>query len=179
MHSIPEPGIGTLKGDPVKIVLKENGQPYSISTARRVPIPLMPKVKAELECMEREGVKNSVSEPTEWCAPMVPVIKKLGDIRICVGLKLLNESIVRPKFVIPSKEDILSKLSDGTVFSSLDAASGFWQIPLDCECVKLMTFITPFGRYCFNRLPFGITSAPEIFQFKMNELLKGLEGVVV
>ena len=75
------------------------------------------------------------------------------------------------------KEDILSKLSDGTVFSSLDAASGFWQIPLDSECVKLTTFITPFGR--FNRLPFGITSSPEIFQFKMNELLKGLEGVVV
>ena len=61
----------------------------------------------------------------------------------------------------------------------MDAASGFWQIPLDSECVKLTTFITPFGRYCFNRLPFGITSAPEIFQFKMNELLEGLEGVVV
>ena len=110
---------------------------------------------------------------------MVPIIKKSGDVRICVDLKHLNESIVRPKFVIPTKEDILSKLSDGTVFSSLDAASGFWQIPLDSECVKLTTFITPFGRYCFNRLPFGITSAPEIFQFKMNELLEGLEGVVV
>ena len=113
--------------------------------------------------MEREGVISSVSEPTEWCAPMVPGIKKSGDVRICVDLKHLNESIVRPKFVIPTKEDILSKLSDGTVFSSLDAASGFWQIPLDSECVKLTTFITPFGRYCFNRLPFGITSAPEIF----------------
>ena len=178
-HSVPEPGIGTLKGDPVKIMLKGNAQPYSVSTARRVPIPLMPKVKAELERMERKGVISSVSEPTEWCAPMVPVIKKSGDVRICVNLKHLNESIVRPKFVIPTKEDILSKLSDGTVFSSLDAASGFWQIPLDSECVKLTTFITPFGRYCFNRLPFGITSAPEIFQFKINELLEGLEGVVV
>ena len=73
----------------------------------------------------------------------------------------------------------MSKLSDGTVFSSLDAASGFWQIPLDSECVKLTTLFTPFGRYCFNRLPFGITSSPEIFKFKMIELLKGLEGVVV
>ena len=94
----------------------------------------MPKVKAELERMEREVVISSVSEPTEWCASMVPVIKKLGDVRICVDLKHLNESIVRPKFVIPMKEDILSKLSDGTVFSSFDAASGFWQIPLDSEC---------------------------------------------
>ena len=107
-HSVPEPGIGTLKGDPLKIVLKENAQPYSVSPARRVPIPLMPKVKAELERMEREGVKSSVSERTEWCAPMVPVIKKSGDVRVCVDLKHLNESIVRPKFVIPTKEDILT-----------------------------------------------------------------------
>ena len=86
----------------------------------------MPKVKAELEHMEREGIIRSVSEMTEWCAPMVPAIKKSGDVKICVDLKHLNESIVRPKFVIPTKEDILSKLSDGTVFSNLDAASGFW-----------------------------------------------------
>ena len=51
-HSVPEPVIGTLKGDPVKIMLKGNAQPYSVATARRVPIPLMPKVKAELEHME-------------------------------------------------------------------------------------------------------------------------------
>ena len=61
----------------------------------------------------------------------------------------------------------------------MDAASGFWQIPLDSECVKLTTFIPPFGRYCFNRLTCGITFAPEIFQLKMNELLEGLEGVAV
>ena len=91
----------------------------------------MPKVKAELERMERAGVISSALEPTEWCAPIVTVIKKSGDDRICVNLKHLNESIVRPEFVTHTKEDILSKLSDGTVFSSLDAASGFWQIPLD------------------------------------------------
>ena len=72
----------------------------------------MPKVKAELERMEREGVIRSVSEPTEWCAPMVPVIKKSRDVRICGDLKHLNESIVRPKFVISTKEDIFSKLSE-------------------------------------------------------------------
>ena len=110
----------------------------------------MPKVKAELEQMEREGVISSVWGPTEWCTPMVPVIKKSGDIRSCVHLKHLDESIVRPKFVIPTKKDILSKLSDGTVFSSLDAAIGFRQIPLDSEYVKLTTLITPFGHYCYN-----------------------------
>ena len=143
-HSVPEPGIAILKGDPVKIVLKVNAQPYIVSTACRVPIPLMPKVKAKLERMKREGVISSVSEPTEWCAPMVPIIKKSRDVRICVDLKHLNESIVRPKFVIPKKEDILSKLS---------AASGFWQIPLDSECVKLTTFITPYIPVQDERVP--------------------------
>ena len=94
----------------------------------------MTKVKVKLERMEREGVISSVLESTECCVPMVPVIKKSGDVRICVVLNHLNESIVQPKFVIPMKEDILRKLSDGTVFNSFEAASGFWQIPLDSEC---------------------------------------------
>uniref|UniRef100_A0A3Q1EIG7 Gypsy retrotransposon integrase-like protein 1 n=1 Tax=Acanthochromis polyacanthus TaxID=80966 RepID=A0A3Q1EIG7_9TELE len=65
------------------------------------------------------------------------------------------------------------------MFTSLDAASGFWQIPLHPESSKLTTFITPFGRYAFKRLPFGITSAPEIFQRKMAETLSDLDGVAI
>ena len=72
-HGVPKPEIGTLKGDPVKIVLKEHTQPYSVSTSRRVPIPLMPKVKAELERMEREGVISSVSEPPSGALPWHPL----------------------------------------------------------------------------------------------------------
>ena len=64
------------------------------------------------------------------------------------------------------------------MFSKLDANSGFWQIPLAKESRPLTTFITPFGRYCFNKLPFGISSAPELFQRRINEILKGLDGVL-
>ncbi|KAL5500080.1 hypothetical protein EMCRGX_G011580 [Ephydatia muelleri] len=60
----------------------------------------------------------------------------------------------------------------------LDANSGFWQIKLSESSSPLTTFITPFGRFCFQRLPFGITSAPEIFQKRMSEILLGLDGVV-
>ena len=62
--------------------------------------------------------------------------------------------------------------------SKLDANSGFWQIPLSKDCRELTTFITPFGRYCFNKLPFGISSAPEHFQKRMSNLLDGLAGVL-
>ncbi|KAL6470492.1 hypothetical protein MHYP_G00216110 [Metynnis hypsauchen] len=172
-------GIGTLKGEPVKITLKEGAEPYSIATPRRVPIPLLPRVEEELKRMESMGIIEKVTDPTEWCAPMVPVMKKNGKIRICVDLKKLNENVKREKFILPTLDDIMPKLAKSTVFSSLDAESGFWQIPLEENSAHLTTFITPLGRYCFKRLPFGITSAPEIFQRKMSELLHGHEGTVV
>ncbi|XP_062849175.1 uncharacterized protein K02A2.6-like [Trichomycterus rosablanca] len=172
-------GLGTLKGEPVKITLKDGAQPYSIATPRRVPIPLLPKVEEELKRMEAMGIIEEVTEPTEWCAPMVPVMKKNGKIRVCVDLKRLNENVKREKFILPTLDDILPKLAKGTVFSSLDAESGFWQITLEENSARLTTFITPLGRYCFKRLPFGITSAPEIFQRKMSELLRGHDGTVV
>ena len=69
-------------------------------------------------------------------------------------------------------------LGESRVFKKLDANSGFWQIPLDEDSKLLTTFVTPFGRFCFNRLPFGISSAPEIFQRTMSDISEGLEGVI-
>ena len=63
-------------------------------------------------------------------------------------------------------------------YTKLDANSGFWQVPLAKESRLLTTSVTPFGRYCFNRLPFGICSAPEVFQRTMSSVLEGLEGVI-
>lgn len=171
--------IGRLNVKPVKIILKEGAVPYSVSTARRVSVPMLPKVKKELERMVASGVITEIKEPTEWCAPMVPVPKKNTEqVRICVDLKNLNRAVKREKYMLPTIDDILPKLANAKVFSLLDAASGFWQIPLDPDSAKLTTFITPYGRYYFNRLPFGITSAPEIFQREMTELLKDQDGVV-
>lgn len=85
--------------------------------------------------------------------------------------------------LLPRVEEELRRMEENSiierVYTTLDAASGFWQIALDEESSKLTTFITPKGRYCFKRLPFGITSAPEIFQRKMQEPLQDHEGTVV
>ena len=108
---------------------------------------------------------------------MVPVIKKTGAVRICVDLKQLNTAVRREHHMLPSLEDRAPKLGESKVFSTLDAASGFWQIPIDEDSQLLTTFITTFGRYAFCRLPFGISSALEIFQRKRSTLLEGLNGV--
>lgn len=171
--------VGLMKTKPVSIQLKEGAEPFCLHTARNVPLPLMEKVKDELKRMEDNGVIRPMTEPSEWCAPMVPVLKPSGQVRICVDLQVLNKAVKREHLTLPTLEDIAPKLAGSTVFSSLDAESGFWQIPLEQRSQELTTFITPYGRYCFQRVPFGITSASEIFQRKMEELLKDHEGVEV
>ena len=128
--------------------------------------------------MEKLGVIAKVQQPTDWCAGMVIVPKPNGTIRICVDFTKLNASVCRERHILPSVEETLVQLGDAKVFSKLDANSGFWQLKLASESALLTTFITPFGRYCFKRLPFGISSAPEVFQRRMSEILNGIEGVV-
>lgn len=172
--------IGLLKCDPVKIELKPDAEPYATTTPRRVPFPLLPKVEAELKRMLALGIIEHVTVPTDWCAPMVPAEKKNKDqVRVCVDLKRLNKAVKQERYILPTLEDITPKLAGAEVFSTLDASSGFWQIPLDPDSQKLTTFNTPMGRFCFRRLPFGISSAPEIFQRLMTNLLRGHDGVVV
>ena len=133
----------------------------------------------ELLCNQSSHHRSSfLTEPTPWCAGMVIVPKRSGDVRICVDLKPLNESVLCETYPIPQVDETLAQLAGAAFFSKLDANSGFWQIPLSAESHLLTTFIMPYGRYCFNKLPFGITSAPELFQRRMSRILEGLPGVL-
>ena len=170
-------GLGKLAGK-YKIRLKEDAKPIALSAPRRIAVPLLPKVKKELQRMESLGVISKQTEPTKWCSGIVVVPKSNDQVRICVDLTQLNESVYRERHVLPTVEQVLAHISGARYFSKLDANSGFWQVPLDKESSPLTTFVTPFGRYRFNRLPFGITSAPEHFQRRMMELLGDLQGVV-
>ena len=171
--------IGLLKTKPVTIKLKTGVDPSCLTTSRRVPFHLMDYVKAELDSMVTSKVIRVMTEPTDWCSSMVPVMKKNGTVCICVDFKKLNIAVRREHPMLPSLDDIAPKLAHLKVFSALDAASGFGQIPIDENSRLMTTFITPFGCYAFHRLPFGISSAPEIFLRKMPSLLEGLSGVEV
>ncbi|XP_030846949.1 uncharacterized protein K02A2.6-like [Strongylocentrotus purpuratus] len=170
-------GLGKLEYE-YYITLSPGAKPVCLYTPRRVPHPLLPKVKKEIDSMLEQEVISPVTEPTKWCSGMVPVPKPSGAIRICVDLTQLNKAVEREVHPMASVDESLAKLGKGTIFTKLDADSGFWQLPLDEESKLLTTFITPFGRFCFNKLPFGISSAPEIFQHTMSGILEGLEGVI-
>ena len=170
-------GLGTMKGQ-YTIKLKPGAKPFALYTPRSIPLPLRDKVQAELRKMEQMGVISKVQTPTPWCAAMVVVPKSSGGVRICVDLKPLNQSVLREVHPLPKVKTTLAQLSGATVFSKIDTNSGFWQIPLDPSSRLLTTFLTPFGRFCYNKLPFGIASAPEHFHCRMNSMLEGLPGVV-
>ena len=107
---------------------------------------------------------------------MVTIPKKNGQFRICLDPKDLNAVIQREHYPLLVIEDVATRLHEARTFSVLDASNGFWQVELDEQSSLLTTFHTPFGRWL--RI-FGLSSAPEVFQRRMHELIEGLEGIEV
>ena len=136
-------------------------------------------MKTELDKMVADKIVTPVTEPTAWVSSVLVVPKKDGSVRICLDPKDLNTAIKRSHYPLPTVEDVTSRLTNAKVFSVLDAKSGFWQVKLTENASYLTTFSTPFGRFRWLRMPFGISSAPEIWQRKMHEAIEGLQGVKV
>ena len=132
----------------------------------------------EPQKLKDDGIIEEIKEPTETCAPIVVFPKRNNKVIICVDLTKLNESVKRKNFSLPTTDHLVAKLSGSTVFTKLDCNSGFHQIPLTKESQKLTTFITPFGRFVYKRIPFGISSGPEIFHREMSHLLTGILSVI-
>ncbi|XP_046863328.1 uncharacterized protein LOC124457081 [Xenia sp. Carnegie-2017] len=161
---------------PIKhhICVNPNVKP-TIHIPRRVPVAMRTKIKEELERMQQMGVIDPVEKPTEWVSSMVTV-EKPNKLRICIDPRHLNEAIQREHYPLLTIEEVVSRLPGAKTFSAFDAASGFWQIPLDEDSSYHTTFNTPFVRYKFNRLPFGISPAPEVFQKAMHQLFDRIDG---
>ena len=105
------------------------------------------------------------------------VHKQNRKLRICIDPKPLNNALNRSHYLLPTLEDLLPGLTEAKVFSVLDVRNGFWHIELDKESSLLTTFATPFGRYRWKRMPFGISEGPEIFQRRLDAAIQNLPGV--
>ena len=170
-------GLGIMPGT-FRINLRGDAAPRRLFSPRPIAAGLREQAKAEIDKMLEMNVIEPVEEPTDWCSGLTIAPKPNGKIRMCIDLTALNKSVQREVYPLPRISDMLTRLSEGRVFSKLDANSGFWQIKMDSNSKLYTTFVTPWGRFCFKRMPFGISSAPEFFQREMEKILHGLEGVV-
>ena len=154
-------GLGILPGK-VHLQVDPDSKPV-ILPARKVPVAVREKFKVEMQRLESLKVIAPVDEPTEWVSQIVVAVKKSGELRVCIDPKPLNEALKREHYQIPVIDDLLPDLTDARVFTKVDLASTFWHLELDHESSMLTTFATPYGRYRWLRLPFGLSVSSEIF----------------
>lgn len=160
---------------------------HHIETGSHAPIrsspyplngPMKEIVEAEIRQMLEWGViKESTSE---WGAPIVMVPKKRVvedaplEYRFCVDFRKLNQLTITDPYPTPRIETLIEDLAGARYISTLDLASGFWQVPLTQEASDRTAFVTPLGHYQFIKMPFGLNGASKTFQRLMDRVLRGL-----
>lgn len=176
-QAVFEPGLGTMTHHKARIRVKSDAQPR-FNKARPVPYALKDKVEAELDKLLEQGIIIPVSH-SEWAAPIVVVPKSDQSIRICGDYKTtINPILDVDKYPLPNPQDLFSTLAGGCYFTKLDLSQAYQQMTLEEDSRKYLTINTHRGLFQYTRLPFGVASAPAIFQAAMEQVLQGLEGVV-
>ena len=178
MSQIFEDQLGYIEGVKAKLHLKPDVQPKFLR-ARNLPFALREKVESELERLVEAGVITPVQH-AEWATPIVPVMKQNGTVRICGDYKTaINQSTITESYPLPRIDGLLSSLAGGKAFTKMDLAHAYMQVPLEDESKSLTTINAHKGLYQYNRLPFGISSAPAIFQPTMETILRDIPQVFV
>ena len=138
----------------------------------RVPFAVRKQLASQIEDLQKKGIiQPSVSE---WASPIVLVEKKDGTLRLCIDYRGLNAVTRSESFPIPRIDDLLDQLGKSHYFSTLDLASGFWQIKVHEQSRDKTAFVTHQGLFEFRVMPFGLTNAPFVFQKLMQRVLSGL-----
>lgn len=170
-------GLGKFNGPPVEIHVNENAKSV-FCRARSVPYALRSKIEDAIDRNVREGIWQPV-QYSDWAAPLVPVQKSDGTIRLCGDYKVTCNRVCEvDKYPIPKVSDVFSKLAGGKTFSKIDLSQAYSQIPVHETSQKYLTVNTHKGLYQVTRLPFGVSSAPGMFQRLMDCLVGDITGVV-
>ena len=168
-----EQSLGLVHGTTAKIYVDPEAQPKFFK-ASPVPYALRDKVDKEIDHLVKEGVIQPVTH-SDWAAPVVPLVKRDGSVRPCGDYKITVNKIAKfDSYPLPRIDDLFASLSGGRTFTKLDLAHAYLQVPLDAESKKFTTINTHRGLYQYNRLPFGISSAPAIFQRTIENILQNL-----
>ena len=147
-----------------------DAQPIA-SSPHRVPDRLKEGVRMEVAKLVEMGVVVESTSP--WASPIVPVAKEDGTIRLCVDYRRLNGVSQGDPYYMATLEEILERVGSSSCISKLDLSRGFYQIEVQEQSIQKTAFITPFGKFEFLRMPFGLRNAPSIFQRVMEVVLRG------
>ena len=143
-----------------------------------MPFAIKEAVGREIDRLEEIGVLERV-EFSRWATPIIPVPKSDGTFRLCGDYKVtLNAFLEVDQHPLPKPEEIFASLARGQRFTTLDLSQAYQQLVLDKASKELVTVSTHQGLYRYMRLPFGVASAPAIFQHTMDQVLHGLPGVM-
>lgn len=167
-------GLGKISKE-IKLEIDPECRPV-IQKPRRVPIALRKPLKDAIADLVKDGIISKVDTHSDWVSNIV-IVNRNDKLRICIDPIDLNKALKRVNYQMPTVDEILPELGNAKIFSTVDAKKGFWQLPLDENSSKLTTFWTPYGRYKWNRVPFGISPAPELYQMVQHEIVEGLQGV--
>ena len=154
--------------------------PKRVLTARQIPLHLREKAEELIQNAIEDGVIVPVNEPSEWISPAHFVPKPHGrGVRMVTDYTTLNKYVQRPVHPFPSAADIFNSLDPtATIFCTLDAVSGYFQIPLDEPSSRLTTFLLPAGRFRYTRAPMGLNASSDEWCRRSDEALVGLQGVL-
>eukprot|EP00731_Ephydatia_muelleri_P019518 Em0012g343a len=148
--------LGTMKGIKAKLVLKAGAVPKFIRS-RPVPFALKEAVEEELHCLEEQGILRRITH-SSWAAPIVVVPKKDGRFRLCGDYKMtINQYLEVDRYPLPKPNDFFATPAGGQKFSNIDLSQAYQH---------------------YTRLPFGVASAPALFQRAMDSILQGIAGVI-
>lgn len=174
--SVFKDGLGRCSLLQVVLRLSPHSQPV-FRPKRPVPYASLPMVDAELQRLQDQGVLIPVTY-SAWAAPIVVVKKPNGSLRICADFSTgLNAALESHHYPLPVPDDLFTMLNGGSCFAKLDLADAYLQLEVDPGSREPLTINTHRGLFQYTRLPFGVKTAPTIFQQLMDTLLAGLPGV--
>ncbi|XP_060539009.1 uncharacterized protein K02A2.6-like, partial [Pantherophis guttatus] len=169
--------LGKFVGRPISFNLDKGITPIRLKP-RRVPFALRPKVDEQLDKLIAQGVLEPIDHAS-WETPIVTPLKHDGSVRICADYRCtINKALAQSAYPVPVVQHLLHSLGSGSIFAKLDLAQAYQQLPVDEKTAEAQTIVTHRGAFKCNRLQFGVSAAPGIFQSMMERLLQGVPGVV-